>query len=490
MLGFEKDGEVPMIGKIGDAGETAPGGRGRPVGAWPETATATRESVQRTGSDQTLLDFYRSDSPDLFQKCSLFGGKVRELEVQGIVQTMYRVTLESGLDHRITVRDPHRNLVREMICFDSNSYLGLHLHPRVVSAVHDALDEVGYGTPSAQVLCGTNRYLRELEDTVSRFHGREATMIFPSGYAANLGVLTALVRAKDLVVRDRFSHASIHDGCRATGSRFLHVYPHDDLVALEAILAQAADNGGVAGKLIVTDGVFSMHGRVARLPDLVAIARKHGARLLVDDAHGTGVLGPNGRGIEDLYGMNGSVDLLVGTFSKAAGALGGYLCGSTDVVSYLRFYANPGMFTAALPAALCAGITAAYRVMEEEPEHRASLWNNVRKFVPALKQAGLAVSGGESPILTVFVGSNELLWQLARELFDEGVKCGIVSYPAVPVGESILRLAVNARHTDEDLSRTVDVLARLSRKYGIQNKTHEEIRAIGGCPEPEAGASS
>jgi 7-keto-8-aminopelargonate synthetase-like enzyme len=480
-----------MNGSTKDACETTTRGRGKPVGrSRREKAATNRETAKRASSDRTLLDFYRSDSPDLFRKCSLFGGKVRELEAQGIVQTMYRVTLESGLDHRITVRDPHRSHVREMICFDSNSYLGLHLHPRVVSAVHRALDDVGYGTPSAQVLCGTNRYLRKLEDTVSRFHGREATMIFPSGYAANLGVLTALVREKDLVVRDRFSHASIHDGCRATGSKFLHVYPHDDLVALEAILTGAADGGGVAGKLIVTDGVFSMHGRVARLPELVAIARRHGAKLLVDDAHGTGVLGPHGRGIEDLYGMGGSVDLLVGTFSKAAGALGGYLCGRADVISYLRFYANPGMFTAALPAALCAGIATAYTIMEEEPEHRARLWNNVRKFVPALKQAGLAVSGGESPILTIFVGSNDLLWQIGRELFDEGVKCGFVSYPAVPVGEAVLRLAVNARHTDEDLARTVEILARLARKYGLQNKTPEEIRALGGHPEPDEGGLS
>ena len=480
-----------MTSTVGKAHKAGSGGRSRNFGCVPHgTSTPAGEVVSPRTDDRTLLDFYRSDSPDLFRKCSLFGGKVRELEAGGIVQTMYRVTLESGLDHRITVRDPHRNHVREMICFDSNSYLGLHIHPRVVSAVHRALDDVGYGTPSAQVLCGTNRYLRELEDTVSRFHGREATMIFPSGYAANLGVLTALVREKDLVVRDRFSHASIHDGCRATGSKFLHVYPHDDLVALEAILTGAADSGGVAGKLIVTDGVFSMHGRVARLPELVAIARKHGAKLLVDDAHGTGVLGPHGRGIEDLYGMDGSVDLLVGTFSKAAGALGGYLCGRADVVSYLRFYANSGMFTAALPAALCAGIAAAYSIMEEEPEHRASLWNNVRKFVPALEQAGLAVSGGESPILTIFVGSNELLWQMARELFNEGVKCGFVSYPAVPVGEAVLRLAVNARHTDEDLARTVDVLARLGRKYGLRNKTRDEIRALGGCPEPDEGGLS
>jgi len=460
-----------------DADIDGPGGA---IGAGRAgTAAAERGTARSAAGDRGLLDFYRSDSPDLFGKCRLFQRRVRELEAQGIVQTMYRVTLESGLGHRIVVRDPRHGRLREMICFDSNSYLGLHRHPRVVAAVHRALDDVGYGTPSAQVLCGTNRYLRELEDTVSRFHGREATIIFPSGYAANLGVLTALVRQRDLVVRDRFSHASLHDGCRATGSRFLHTYPHGDLAALDAILAETADDPDVAGRLIVTDGVFSMHGRVARLPELSAIARRRGAKLLVDDAHGTGVLGPHGRGIEDAYGMEGSIDLLVGTFSKAAGAVGGYVCARADVVEYLRFYANPGMFTAALPAALCAGITAAYRVMEDEPEHRERLWQNVRAFVPALRQAGLPVSGGESPILTIFVGANELLWHMGRELFDEGIKCGVVSYPAVPVGESVLRLAVNARHTEEDLARTVDVLARLGRKHGIRGTSSEEIHELG-----------
>lgn len=429
--------------------------------------------------DHTILDFYRKDSSDLFEKCALFYELVKDLQKKQLFQALYRVTLTGGLDHRIRVFNPIRRREEEMICFDSNSYLGLHLHPRVISAVKQALDQFGYGTPSAQLLCGTNRYLRQLEEIISRFHGREDTMIFPSGYAANLGALTALVRENDLVVRDRFSHASIHDGCRFTGSRFVRTYPHTDLEELERILAGASAESEVMGKLIITDGVFSMHGRLAPLPGLVELARRHEARLMVDEAHSTGIIGPTGRGLEEHYGLEGSIDVLVGTFSKVLGTSGGYVCGSRELIYYLRFYANSGMFTASLPAASCAGVAEAFRVLEEEPEHRERLWGNVRTLVPALQAEGFAVSEPESPIVTVFVGSSKLLWLFSRDLFDSGIKCGNVAFPAVPVGQAILRLTVNARHTREDLERAVDTFVRLGDKYGIRHRDPEDIHDIG-----------
>jgi 7-keto-8-aminopelargonate synthetase-like enzyme len=219
-----------------------------------------------------------------------------------------------------------------MICFDSNSYLGLHLHPRVVGAVKAALDRVGFGTPSAQLLGGTNRYLRELEETVARFHGRAKAMIFPSGYAANLGVLTALLRKGDRVAIDRFSHASLHDGARASGARRGHVFPHLDVAALERQLGEPPGRGPDGGTLVATDGVFSMHGSLAPLPALRDLATRHNALLLVDEAHATGVMGATGRGLEEHYGLPGAIDVLVGTFSKAPGAMGGYVCGSPELV--------------------------------------------------------------------------------------------------------------------------------------------------------------
>jgi 4-hydroxy-2,2'-bipyrrole-5-methanol synthase len=431
-------------------------------------------------TDRSILDFYRGDGPDLLAKCRAFHRYVQELEREGTYQSLYRVMLTSGLDHRVRVFDPLRGREVEMICFDSNSYLGVHLHPRVVTAVKRALDHVGFGTPSAQLLCGTNRYLRELEETVAGFHGREDAMIFPSGYAANIGALTALLRKPDRVATDRFSHASIHDGIKASAARQRHVFPHQDLLALDRHLAEASAESSGGGTLIATDGVFSMHGTLAPLAGLRELATRHGATLLVDEAHATGVIGPTGRGLEDHYGLPGAIDVLVGTFSKAPGAAGGYVCGTRELVSYLRFYANAGLFTATLPAATCAGLTEAFRVMEEEPEHRERLWCNVRALAPALLEAGLSLPRQvESPILTVYLGTTRLLRRFSRDLFACGIKCGNVDYPAVPRDEAVVRLAVNARHTREDLERTVEVFTQLGRKYDILHRERGEIHEIG-----------
>jgi 8-amino-7-oxononanoate synthase len=456
------------------------------VGAQPTSDEARGDASgarprppQPAGSCPTLSDFYHSDSPDLFAKCRSFAEAVEGLKEQELFQCLYRVKVLGALGNRIIVEDPFSGAGRELICFDSNSYLQLHRHPRVVRAVHRALQQVGYGTASAQLLCGHNRYLRELEETVARFHGREDTIVFSSGFTANLGAITGIVRARDLVVCDRFSHASIHDACRASGARH-RTFPHLDLEALDGLLSEATSpDAGTAAKLIVTDGVFSMHGDLAPLPGLVELARRHGARLMVDEAHSTGVIGPTGRGLEERFGLPGSIDLLMGTFSKAPGTIGGYVTGRREVVEYLRFFARSAMFTAALPAALCAGITESFRVMEEEPEHRESLWRNVALLHRSLREAGFEVAAPESPILPIFMGAQSLMMCFSRDLFRAGIKAGNVGYPAVPLDETLVRLSVNAYHTEQDLSQTVEILARLARRYGILRKSREEIQEIG-----------
>jgi glycine C-acetyltransferase len=414
---------------------------------------------------------------ELFEKCRAFRALTDGLRARGFFQSQYRVTLEGALDHVIVVRDPFTGRARRMLCFDSNSYLGLHLHPRVVRAVRRTLRRTGYGTPSAQVLGGTNRWLRELEETISAFYGRPETIVFPTGYAANVGALTGLLGPDDLVVRDRFSHASVHDGCRWSGARFGGTYAHLDAADCERLLARDAPRA--AGRLVVTDGVFSMHGRVAPLPALADAARRHGARLMVDEAHSLGVVGPTGRGLEEHFGRPGAIDVLMGTFSKSPGSLGGYVTGDSDMVEYLRFFARPSMFTAALPAPICAGVTEAFRVMAEEPQHRVRLWANARRLHARLEAEGLSVPPLESPILPVFLGDEKLLWALGRDLFAAGVKCGCVSYPAVPRGESILRLTVSARHEPDELDRAAAAIANLGRRFDILGRSREDIREIG-----------
>jgi 7-keto-8-aminopelargonate synthetase-like enzyme len=220
------------------------------------------------------------------------------------------------LDARITVFDPVRREERMMRCFDSNSYLGLHRHPRVNAVVKHVLEQVGFGTPSAQLLAGTNRHLRELEEELSVLHRREDTIVFPTGFAANIGAINALMRKGDAVIRDRYAHASIQEGCRSSYATFNERFAHNDVADLDRVLTRAAEAGAL-GKLVITDGVFSMHGRLAPLPELLAVCRKHHARLMVDDAHGLCVLGANGRGVEEHFGIEGEVDLVMGTLSKA-----------------------------------------------------------------------------------------------------------------------------------------------------------------------------
>jgi glycine C-acetyltransferase len=435
----------------------------------------------------TLEDFAPTRSEDVLARCDRFAGFTSDFSAREDAGGQYRVEIEGPLDHHVTVRDEHGG-PRRIVCFDSNGYLGLQRDPRVVAAVHRALDEVGYGTPSAQLLGGTSRHLRELEDTVSAFLGREATAIFPSGYAANVGTLTALLGPKDVVVHDRFSHASVIDGCRYAGVRSRRAYAHLDTSMLDRLLAATPKEA--RGRLVVSDGVFSMHGTIADLPALRASCDRHGARLMIDDAHGLGVLGPRGRGLEDHFAMTGAADILMGTFSKAPGALGGYVSGSRALVEYLRYFARAGVFTAALPAATCAGLATAFRIMEHEPEHRLRLWENARLLWSSLRDVGWSVPASASPIVTVFVGHERLLFRASRELFERGFKVGVVTYPAVPKNEAVLRLSVSARHTRDDIDRVVDALASIGQRYGILFRPREEVVAIGARLALEYRASA
>ncbi len=420
---------------------------------------------------RTSLDtFYRSKGSDLFEKCERFHGYVEQIRALGAFQVQYRIELLGPLDAHIQVRDAFTGETREMICFDSNSYLGLHLDPRVCDAVKAAVDDVGYGTPSAQVLGGTNKYLTALEDLLAGIHGREETLIYPSGYQANIGILTGLLRREDLAVVDNVSHASIHDGIRYAHCKKAQ-YPYRDMEALDRLLTER--RADAKGALIVSDGMFSMHGGLANLPELRRLADKHDARLMIDDAHSLGIIGPTGKGLEEHFDMEGVSDVMMGTFSKAPGAAGGYVCGDAALIDYLRFMSRGALFTAALPAPICAGLTESIRIMHEEPEHRLRLWKNARRMHDALVAIGLELPELESPILSVRVGDEKWLTPLSFTLYKAGIKCGVARYPAVPHGEAILRFTMNSRHSDEDIDHTVEVLADLWERIGIRDDQGE-----------------
>lgn len=421
-----------------------------------------------------LSDFERSETTDLFDKSRRFLAWQEQFRQLGVLQTMYRVPLVGPLDHRIRVRDPMTGGEKELICFDSNSYLGLHLHPRVIAATHRAIDEMGFGTPSAQLLGGTNRWLLALEEEIADFHEREAALVYPSGYQANLGIISGLMRDDDLLVVDAYSHASIHDGARFAGCLTAH-YDHNDMADLERVLASRAPQA--RSVLIAADGLFSMHGDLAPLPAMREVANRHGARIMIDEAHATGLLGRTGRGLEEHFGVRNAVDVLMGTFSKAPGAVGGYVCGDRALIEYLRYFSRPSIFTATLPAALCAGLVEAFHVMRDEPQHRERLWTNSTRLWKGLRALNLAVGAQPSPILTVDVGHEARQPLLAVELFNAGLKVGLARYPAVPHGHAIIRLTMNSRHTDEDIDRTLEVLGEVAERHELPRAVPDEVAA-------------
>lgn len=437
---------------------------------------------------QTLDQFTDATSTDLLEKCRAFSPWIQGMQEQGLYQRFYRLDLQGPIGRRVSVKD-YRGHEHRLTCFDSNSYLGLHKHPLVVEEVVRVTQEMGFGTPSAQLLCGTNKYLIALEEDLARFHAREAAMVFPSGFSANTGVLRALLRPGDAVLRDQHAHASIHEGTRKSGANWSKVFAHNDLGYLERML-QRSERQGTQAKLVVTDGVFSMHGELAPLPELSDLCRKHRARLMVDDAHGVGVVGRTGRGIEEHFDCVGSVDVLTGTLSKTLGALGGYVVGTRELIDYLRWFSPSGVFTTTLPAPICAGVSRALQVIEEEPELRERLWENIRRFVPPLKEAGFQISGMNSPIITIFVGSQETLWQVSRDLYDAGIKAGNVIYPAVPRDKCILRLTINAEHSKEDIDAAVANLITIGRRHKLIERlvTNKSTECLD--PPRESGCNS
>jgi glycine C-acetyltransferase len=424
---------------------------------------SSTEGIAKGLTHRQFARFAAKKDRNLLAKCRDFYGYIDGLQEVGAYQTLYRVTSTTSLDNRTTLYNPFSGQEEEFICFDSNSYLGLHVHPRVVHRTQEALKSFGYGSPSSQILSGTNRHLRELEETISEFHKREATIVFSSGYAANVGTISALVGRGDAVIADQLSHASLHDGARwAVGGRH-KVFPHNDAHALEEVIqdAQREVRGGV---LVVSDGVFSMHGGIVELPAVRMAARRNRATLMIDEAHSTGVVGPTGRGVEELFQCEGSVDVLMGTLSKAPGTNGGYVCGTRELITYLRFFARSAMFSTALPAALCAGATEAFKLMMEDLEPLERLRENCHAFVAGLNEVGYDVAPTQSAIVTVLIGNPDLVVEFNRRLYHRGIRCAAVAFPAVPNGGELLRFAVNARHTKRDLDETIGTMEQVGRE--------------------------
>ncbi len=354
---------------------------------------------------------------------------------------------------------------REVINLASNNYLGLANHPKLIAAAIEATRRFGVGSGAVRTISGTMSLHLELERRIAAFKQVEAAVVFQSGFAANAGTVAAVLGPDDHIISDELNHASIIDGCRLSKAK-IHVFPHKDAAAADRVLAELAGTPGK--KLLITDGVFSMDGDIAPLPDLVAVAQRHGAIMMVDDAHASGVLGRNGRGTIDHYGLHEQVDIQVGTLSKAIGALGGYVCGSRALIGFLCHRARPFLFSTSHPPSVAATCLAAFDVLEQEPERIERLWANTRYFKSALAAAGLNTGMSETPITPIMVGEAALAHAFSKALFEEGLLATGIGYPTVPHGKARIRTIVTATHTREQLDRALEILTRVAGRMGMR----------------------
>ena len=379
---------------------------------------------------------YISDELNKIKKTGLY----RELKVIGNAQESH-IEIEG----------------KTFLSFCSNNYLGLANNPSVVEAVKDAVEEYGWGAGASRLVSGNMTLHETLENVISRFKGKEAALVFPTGYMANLGAISSLVSKGDLVICDKLNHASIIDGCRLSGADF-RVYAHCDMEKLENILRKSSRYNR---KLIVTDSVFSMDGDLAPLPDIVRIADKYKAMVMVDEAHGTGVFGRNGRGVVEHFNLNNEIDIVMGTLSKAIGSLGGYVTGDNDLINYLRNKARSFMYTTALPPAVCAASIAAINLIKRDPSIRESLWHNVRFINDNLKSLDFNVISSESPIIPILIGDAQKAVDMSKSLYERGILIPAIRPPTVPVNSSRLRMTVMSTHTKEDLEILLEVLSEV-----------------------------
>jgi 8-amino-7-oxononanoate synthase len=357
----------------------------------------------------------------------------------------------------VSSASPGRAVVdgRERLLLCTNDYLGLATDPRVVTAAHAALDRYGVGSRAARSLAGDTEVHRELERELADFKGTEAALLFGSGFATNVGVISALAVKGDVIASDELNHASIVDGCRLSAAA-VSVYRHRDAEDLERVLAEAT---GAGKRMVVTDAVFSMDGTVAPLPDLVAAAEHHDAFVMLDEAHATGVLGARGQGSLEHFGLEGRVPVVMGTLGKALGSLGGFIAGSRDLVDVLAATARSFLFTTSLPPAAAAAALESLRLLRAEPERVVRLWANARRLHAGFAGLGLDVAAEATPIIPVFLSDDAAAGILSRRLYELGVIVQPVGPPYVPAGTSRLRVIATAGHSDADVDAVLDSFA-------------------------------
>ncbi|MFQ5702438.1 MAG: aminotransferase class I/II-fold pyridoxal phosphate-dependent enzyme [Gemmatimonadales bacterium] len=389
----------------------------------------------------------------LFEKCNNFT-KAREVQAAGLYP--YFKPISKAEDTVVVIEG------RERIMMGSNNYLGLTHHPRVLEAARKALETFGSGCTGSRFLNGTIKLHEELEERLADFFCKESALVFSTGYQANLGLISGLVGRGDVVFIDKLDHASIVDGAKLSYGE-TERFNHGDLAQLERKLTKKAGRGS----MIIVDGVYSMEGDIAQLPELVKLAQKYGAALAVDDAHSVGVLGSRGDGTASHFGLVDEVDVVVGTFSKSLASIGGFVAASESVIHYLKHNSRPLMFTAALPPSNTAGVLAALEIMIEEPERRDRLWANTCRFREGCQNLGFDIGPTQTPIIPILIGTLEKTFAFWRELFEAGVFTNPVVPPAVPADQCRLRASLMATHKAEQIDSVLDLLGKLGKEMEV-----------------------
>jgi len=360
---------------------------------------------------------------------------------------------------------------KQVINLASNNYLGLTAHPKLREAAIQATKDYGVGSGAVRTIAGTMKIHMELEEKIAAFKNVEACVVFQSGFTANAGTVSSILGKEDFILSDELNHASIIDGARLSRAK-IKVFRHKDTAHAEELLKEVANEPG--RKLLITDGVFSMDGDIGPVDQLCDLAEKYGAIMMVDDAHASGVLGRNGRGSVDHFHCHGRVDVQVGTLSKAIGALGGYVCGSRDLIDFLYHRARPFLFSTSHPPSVTATCIAAFDLLEQEPERIDRLWDNTRYFKAELGRLGFDIGGiitpaSETPITPIIVGDGRRTMDFSKALFDAGVMATGIAFPTVPEGKARIRTIMTSEHTRPQIDQALDILDKTARKLGILN---------------------
>lgn len=394
---------------------------------------------------------------DLLEKCRTYTAPA-EVRAMGIYP--YFHPIQSAPGDEVIVDGKH------CIMAGSNNYLGLVNHPKVKEASAKAAMEFGSGCTGSRFLNGTLDLHLELEHRLAKFIGKDRALVFSTGFQTNLGTISCLVGKNDAILIDRQDHACIVDGARLSHGK-LHKFAHNDMADLERVLTNISNNGLRGGLLIVVDGVFSMEGDICKLPELIKLAEKFNARVMVDDAHAVGVLGRTGAGTAEHFDMTDRTDLIVGTFSKSFASLGGFVAGDAAVIEFIQHTARSLIFSASITPSSAAAVLAALDIIEAEPERRDNLWRNARRMQREFRALGLDIGETETPIVPIVVGEDLECFAFWKALYDKGVFTNPVISPAVQPGRAMIRTSYTATMTDEQLDRVVEVVGTVAREKGL-----------------------